>query len=664
MAIAQQTSELFARVFGRGPETSEETSFLRGVEQRKGVGTAASQGAIEFAKQQGAFGGFSQPDEQTIDVASQGMDLIKKKIKDIDAAEKKLFREEQKLEVKKQLLSDPGFKSLLETRKDLRSQLKERDFTDEVDVKPGITNPLDVSRAALNQQAGFASFIDSAANLADTTEESVTGIIDRLGDQRLQDYNTARQSLSDAITVNQEIRAQNQDLRAEELHDLTLKQSKLQIQQLEQTLKNGGLSPSERANFFIDWIESGGDPQDASTVLNYALGNPTNLPLVENQQKGGYQFGDKTFYGREHSGVDIISPAGSKIRANVDLKVERVFVGDEGGLQVWGVDSNGNRHRYMHLGGARVKPGDTLQAGQVFASVGSPKQHSQSELSSGSHVHYDIADSTGNFINPKDFKSPSPLSTITKEGGLMSPLTRETTIPGMQFGLQDVMSDIEQGAGIEGALARRQANIAAAQQGEIDQKVAEQTALEQGKRDFALENVQNSLNVWRDVSLGDNGVNTQSDADSQLNHVLDIAQVKRAHLPRAAEIALATGNPTGSPLFTLVDARIAAQGGQGEAARRDPNFARLQSLRLSLFNMVKAMGESGRLSDQDINAAMVSLPSMLDTKENAQNKIQTVERLMGKAANTAEGTHQATVLDGLSPGDVALMQQASNYISN
>lgn len=210
MALSQQTSELFARVFGRKPEGAGETAFLKGVESRKGAGTPEAFGAIQHAQQQGtSFGGFSQPEqpsEETMDLAGQGMDIIQKKIKQIDQAEKKLFREEQKLAVKQQMLQDPGFKELLGMQKNLGSQIQETSFED-IPSTPGVTDPVQRLQASIGQQQGLGSFLTNARNLAEQGEESVVNVLDRLGTQRQADYDNARQSLADLMSLRQEERS-------------------------------------------------------------------------------------------------------------------------------------------------------------------------------------------------------------------------------------------------------------------------------------------------------------------------------------------------------------------------------------------------------------------------------------------------------------------------
>lgn len=669
MAIAQQTEQLFARVFGRSAESPEERNFLKDLEGRKGIGTAASQGALEFAQKQGTFGGFSQtgaqgqpgrqeipPEPSTIDAMSSGMDLIKKKMVEMDKLEKKLFREEQKLTVKQQMLSDPGFKKLLETRGDLREQLNTKDFQEEIPVTPGITNPLDAARAAIGQQAGIAGFVQNATQLAESGEESVVNILDRLGDQRTLDYQNARNQFTDLLTLNQEMRAERGDLRAEEMHKLTMEQSKLEIKQLEQQLKDGGMTPQQRAQFFLDWMEQGGDPQDASTMLNFALGNQANLPLVENNQKGGYQFGEDTFYGKQHAGVDIVAPAGSKIRANTNLTVETVKVGSEGGLQVWARDDQGNRHRYLHLGGLRqgLTPGAKIQAGQIIGTVGTPKQHSPNEISTGSHLHYDVSDPSGKFIDPKKLK---PTSAVMAKQGPVAPDGRgpgsaifDTQYQPSTFGFgeQDVENASVESA-VDAALRRRQENLGMKQQQEIDFAVQKQKALESGKRDSALENVQGSVQQLESL-IGN--VNKHNSYDAQKKYILDLARADKdfwqAKFSDTAELALATGNITGSTLLGPTDARIEAMGGIGLAALKDDNVAQYQAVVNALlpFMLVKSLGESGRLSDQDIKAAKAALPTMLDTKAIAEKKMNQIRQKLGE----------------INPADLLLIQEAQQYL--
>lgn len=384
MALLDQTSQLSARTFGRSTESAGDAAFLKG------------------NPAQGPFGQFSQVDEEGVDSLTSGFDMLKKKMKQVDDAEKKLFREQTKIELKKMLMSSSGIKELLGTRDSQRETLQTKDFSEELPTTAGITNPLDVSRAAIGQQQGIGRFVENASNLAESSGESVMGILDRLGNERQNDYDNARQSLSDLLTVRGELRAEESHERAGEAHKANLQQTQLQMAQLRQTLNRGGLSGDQLVNIYSDLSEQGWDASGISTLLNETLGIKGNIPLVGNATGFGYVPGERTFYNRDHKGVDIIAPAGSPVHANVDMTVEKVFVGPEGGLQVYGRDAQGNLHRYLHLGGTRVdlKPGEQIKAGQVFATIGTPKQFSPTELSTAPHLDYSVLGSNGQWVKP------------------------------------------------------------------------------------------------------------------------------------------------------------------------------------------------------------------------------------------------------------------------
>lgn len=182
--------------------------------------------------------------------------------------------------------------------------------------------------------------------------------------------------------------------------DILLKQA-----QIEQTLKQTGMLDQLKPSDLVDIIDKFGS-QDAPFVVsavNNKLGQKANLPLVESESGLGYQFGDKTFYGSAHEGIDMMAPAGSKVAASVPLVVTNVFVGKDGGLQIWAKDSFGGTQRFMHLGDAFVKPGDKIEAGDTIATVGSPKEYSATELSTGSHLHFDVQNAQGQFVDPTKY---------------------------------------------------------------------------------------------------------------------------------------------------------------------------------------------------------------------------------------------------------------------
>lgn len=100
-----------------------------------------------------------------------------------------------------------------------------------------------------------------------------------------------------------------------------------------------------------------------------------------------------------HGGIDIAAPRGTAVTAPAAGRV--IMAGEAGanGNLVRIDHGNGVISSYAHLDGFDVKIGDTVQAGQSFARVGSTGR------SSGPHLHYEIRQN-GERMNPLEFRFP------------------------------------------------------------------------------------------------------------------------------------------------------------------------------------------------------------------------------------------------------------------
>jgi len=115
---------------------------------------------------------------------------------------------------------------------------------------------------------------------------------------------------------------------------------------------------------------------------------PTDEPL-----DSGYQG-----YAHFNKGLDYGLPTGTPITALVGGTV--LSAGDSG--DGWGIsikikDANGYIHNYGHLDSVNVKVGQTINAGDLVALSGN------SGNSTGPHLSYDVADPSGNYIDPSGF---------------------------------------------------------------------------------------------------------------------------------------------------------------------------------------------------------------------------------------------------------------------
>ena len=103
-------------------------------------------------------------------------------------------------------------------------------------------------------------------------------------------------------------------------------------------------------------------------------------------------------YAHFNKGTDFAALAGDTVEARVGGTV--IAVGNQGdgwGFSVKVKDANGNTHNYGHLDPSiPVKVGQQIQAGELVGAVG---EKIEGEKSTGSHLSYDVWDSSGQFFD-------------------------------------------------------------------------------------------------------------------------------------------------------------------------------------------------------------------------------------------------------------------------
>ena len=97
---------------------------------------------------------------------------------------------------------------------------------------------------------------------------------------------------------------------------------------------------------------------------------------------------------REHQGVDLAAPLGTQVRAARAGRVS--FAGEMGdyGKLVVVTHADGTSAYYGHLDSMAVGEGQSVAQGQGLATVG------QTGLTTGSHLHFEIRDSSGQAQDP------------------------------------------------------------------------------------------------------------------------------------------------------------------------------------------------------------------------------------------------------------------------
>jgi len=128
-----------------------------------------------------------------------------------------------------------------------------------------------------------------------------------------------------------------------------------------------------------------------------------NKPLANwKTAKRGYKFGERTWYGTKHIGLDVVVPTGTFVYAWRDVETVFAQYGYQGGYQCW-VKDKGKLVRFLHL---MKKPiVGKYKSGQVIAYTGNT-----GALTTNPHVHIDCSrngklelKNFNNFIDPEGY---------------------------------------------------------------------------------------------------------------------------------------------------------------------------------------------------------------------------------------------------------------------
>lgn len=120
---------------------------------------------------------------------------------------------------------------------------------------------------------------------------------------------------------------------------------------------------------------------EIDTLLSGGRIEPTGIPSIVpvkpfSPMQTGASVGKKVtpFYKtiREHTGLDLVVPAGTTVRSSADGRVVKVVKSEKGmGNQVTVEHKYGLRTLYAHLNTIKVSEGQTLHQGDVIGTVGS-----------------------------------------------------------------------------------------------------------------------------------------------------------------------------------------------------------------------------------------------------------------------------------------------------
>ncbi len=144
-----------------------------------------------------------------------------------------------------------------------------------------------------------------------------------------------------------------------------------------------------------------------------------------------------------HHGVDYAVPRGTPVSSVGSGVVKRAGYSNSFGYYVEKLLDTGETVRYGHLDKLNVKAGDIVEKGQVLGLSGN------TGISSGAHLHFDIRDAQGNWVDPQKWfaqqanVSPGEMTAKGTEGTLNLNLNVTGNVDAVQESkLRKIISDV------------------------------------------------------------------------------------------------------------------------------------------------------------------------------------------------------------------------------
>ncbi|MBC5580835.1 peptidoglycan DD-metalloendopeptidase family protein [Anaerofilum sp. BX8] len=171
-----------------------------------------------------------------------------------------------------------------------------------------------------------------------------------------------------------------------------------------------GMGESSSAPVSISAPGEGASSAAAGAGLSSPQAEKLLFPIAE-----GYKGMSRGFAGpQEHGGADLRAESGSEILAVQAGTVEDAGTDEENGLYVL-LDHGGIKTFYAHCDELRVEAGQTVEQGQVIATVGN------TGMSTGPHCHFEVR-LDGAPVDPVPYLEQQPAETAPAEGTLAFPV--------------------------------------------------------------------------------------------------------------------------------------------------------------------------------------------------------------------------------------------------
>jgi len=265
-------------------------------------------------------------------------------------------------------------------------------------LKPAIAYMVTMERQGTSMDMVTSFLFNNSADEF-VSNMSTVASVNTLLDEQVARYVSEQQRLNDLDTTLQSTIAQIQSEKDQQQQLLAQSQAKqLAAQQLVNRLTAAQKAALAASREGIGVTSSGGDAGakgGASTGSASAPAGEFIWPVSNFIVTSPFGWRVQPIYGTAefHTGMDLAKPCGTPIVASADGIV--TFAGWNGGFGNYTEITTGSlRTGYAHQSKIFVKVGQQVKQGQTIGNVGT------TGLSTGCHVHFQVINAQGQYINP------------------------------------------------------------------------------------------------------------------------------------------------------------------------------------------------------------------------------------------------------------------------
>ena len=150
------------------------------------------------------------------------------------------------------------------------------------------------------------------------------------------------------------------------------------------------------------------DPSILAALATIDAGAPWVSPIAPGSYVRGAVFGEYGVWSRYHTGVDLVAPYGTPIRAAGSGVVVASDGGSWAGIHVVIMHADGSRTLYAHMSAKAVQPGTVVKVGQLIGYVG------MTGRAFGYHCHFEYYPPSATVGDP--YTAADPLPFMLKHG--------------------------------------------------------------------------------------------------------------------------------------------------------------------------------------------------------------------------------------------------------